>query len=158
MYGEVEDIGVDQSILKWIFNKLDGNVDCIDPSHHRNKWQGSCERFCLVLRFRNKWRYTSTPTPSWSWINKLNIFTSQKTRVPIIKPDRLKLIIQKFVLNPEIHFVREKQSVSEMCRRMAHCQWVTFQWHYVDCVSSAFRRRAKEIFALPACYAAQTGN
>ena len=109
MYGEVEDTGVDQSILKWIFNKLDGNVDCIDPSHHRNKWQGSCERFCLVLRFRNKWRYTSTPTPSWSWINKLNIFTSQKTRVPIIKPDRLKLIIQKFVLNPEIHFVREKQ-------------------------------------------------
>jgi len=35
MYGEVEDIGLDETIiLKRIFNKLDEDVECIVLPHH----------------------------------------------------------------------------------------------------------------------------
>jgi hypothetical protein len=38
MYGEVEDLGVDEMIiLKRIFNKLDEDVECNGLSHHMDK-------------------------------------------------------------------------------------------------------------------------
>jgi len=52
-----------------------------------------------------------------------------------------------------VYFVREIQSVSAMCRQVAHSRRVIFQWHYINWVSSSCRRRAKENLARPVCYA-----
>jgi hypothetical protein len=38
MYGEVEDLGIDEKIiLKRIFNNLDEDVECIGLPHHMDK-------------------------------------------------------------------------------------------------------------------------
>jgi len=91
MYGEVEDIVVDEKIiLKRIFNKLDKDVAVHWSASSYGQVTGSCKHAGLVLRFRNKWSCTSTPpTPAWRG-QKFAIFTSQKQRASIIMPALLK--------------------------------------------------------------------
>ena len=70
MYGEVEDLLVDEKIiLKRIFNKLDEDVGTHWSASSCGQVTGSCKHAGLVLRFRNKWNCTSTPPYAYmAWI------------------------------------------------------------------------------------------
>jgi hypothetical protein len=35
----LENLGVDRIILKWIFRKWDGDMDCIDPTQNGDGWR-----------------------------------------------------------------------------------------------------------------------
>jgi hypothetical protein len=102
-------------------------VHCSASSH--GHVTGSCKHVGIVLRFKNKWRYTTTPPyaiMAWPATN-LPFLPPPKTAIfPLsIKPERSKAYYSD-IRNELTNIFRtgkKKQSVSAMCRQVAHSRW-----------------------------------